>query len=140
MLDGDALREVMAAEDAHTRSERLAIGMKYARLCRLLASQNLTVAIATISMFKEVHAWNRQNIPGYVEVFLDVPLDELIQRDPKQIYQRALRAEISNVAGLDLEVDVPQDPDVVLHGGNGVTADMAFAELLKQIGARDDRA
>ena len=57
MLDGDELREVMAAEQAHTRAERLALALRYARLCQMLAKQGLDVAIATISLFKEVHAW-----------------------------------------------------------------------------------
>ncbi len=66
-LDGDALREVLAvtAVDGadHGRSQRLDLAMRYARLCRLLASQGFTVVIATISLFREVHAWNRANLP-----------------------------------------------------------------------------
>jgi adenylylsulfate kinase-like enzyme len=48
--------------------------MQYARLCRVLAEQGVTVVIATISLFKEVHAWNRENLPGYFEVYLKVPV------------------------------------------------------------------
>jgi adenylylsulfate kinase len=113
MLDGDELREILDAQHAHTREERLAIAMRYARLCELLSRHGTDVAIATISMFREVHEWNRQHLPGYLEVFLRVSLAELERRDPKGIYRRARAGEIRNVAGVDLEVDEPLQPDLV---------------------------
>ncbi len=117
-LDGDELREVFGAAEAtannHGRDGRLALAMKYSHLCRILASQGNTVVIATISLFREVHAWNRANLPNYFEVFLKVPIEELRSRDPKGIYRRFDAGEISSVAGLDLQVDEPQEADLVL--------------------------
>lgn len=86
MLDGDELRANMGAVDGHARKGRLALAKRYGQLCGLIASQGVDVAIATISMFHEVHAWNRQHLPGYVEIFIDVPFEELIRRDAKGIY------------------------------------------------------
>ena len=84
-LDGDELREVfgLAAVNgqSHGREARLALAMQYSRLCRVMASQGLTVVIATISLFKEVHVWNRANLPGYFEVFLKMPIEELRRRE-----------------------------------------------------------
>lgn len=133
MLDGDEIREVMHAENVHSREDRLDLAMRYAKLCRMIASQGIDVAIATISMFKEVHAWNRQNIPGYIEIYLHVPLDELKRRDPKRIYERASRGEITNVAGVDLQVDEPADPHIRINHHEGKTAEAAFQELWQQI-------
>lgn len=114
LLDGDELRGVLAAEDArhHDRQARLDLAFRYARLCKLLAEQGFLVVIATISLFKEIHAWNRENLPGYLEVFLDPPMRELRKRDPKGIYARYDSGEILNVAGLDLLVDKPENPDL----------------------------
>ena len=58
---------------AFDRQSRLALAMIYARFCKLLADQGQTVVIATISLFHEVHAWNRAHMPAYLEVFLDAP-------------------------------------------------------------------
>ena len=132
MLDGDELREIMQATSAHGRAERLALAMRYAHLCHLISTQGVDVAIATISMFREVHDWNRQNLPGYVEVFLDVPMTELARRDPKGLYKRAARGEIKNVAGLDLEVDKPQNPDIHVEWEPGMTIDTAFSRIMKE--------
>jgi len=119
LLDGDDLREVFGAAEAspenHGRQARLSLALQYARLCRALARQNLTVIVATISLFKEVHQWNRINLPNYFEVYLKVPLDELRRRDPKGIYRRFDAGHLANVAGLDLAVDEPTAPDLIVE-------------------------
>jgi adenylylsulfate kinase len=116
-LDGDQLREVFSAvnltEKNHSREGRLSLAMQYSRLCDVISKQGLTVVIATISMFKEIHDWNRKNLPNYFEVFLKVPMTELQFRDPKNIYSRYNSGELINVAGLDLNVDEPVSPDLL---------------------------
>lgn len=132
-LDGDELREVFGAAAAnslnHGRDGRLALAMQYAHLCRVIAAQGATVVIATISLFKEVHAWNRTYLPGYFEAYLKVPLHELRRRDPKGIYRRFDNGELSDVAGLDLAVDEPQMADWVV-GYSPETSVSALAEQL----------
>ena len=114
-LDGDELREVFGATVAsvenHGREARLALAMQYAKLCRVLSSQGLTVVIATISLFWEIHEWNRANLPGYFQVYLQLPVEELRRRDPKGIYRRFDAGELTNVAGMDLPVDEPEAAD-----------------------------
>ena len=131
-LDGDELRQVLS-DEVYTREERIALGMRYSRLCRLLTSQGVDVVISTIGLFKELHVWNRKNIQNYVEVFIDTPLDELKKRDPKDIYKRFRSGKIKNVAGLDLKVDFPVNPDVHLKWSSNKTIDSMFQELLDNI-------
>ena len=88
--------------------------MQYSRLCQLVTSQGVDVIIAVIGLFKEIHTWNRNNIPGYVEVFIDTPLNELERRDPKGLYKSYRIGEIENIAGLDLSVDFPENPEILL--------------------------
>jgi adenylylsulfate kinase-like enzyme len=120
LLDGDELRAVFGAEGVshHGREARLGLALQYARLCRLLAEQGLVVVIATISLFREVHAWNRANLPGYFEIYLKVPLAELRRRDPKGIYRRYDAGEIADVAGLDLDVDEPYAANLVVENAS----------------------
>jgi adenylylsulfate kinase len=136
MLDGDELREVFGAVAAnaqnHGREGRLALAMQYAHLCRVIAAQGLTVVIATISLFREVHAWNRANLPGYFEVYLKVPVEELRRRDPKGIYRRFDAGELTHVAGLDLPIDEPEAADWVVGFEPGQSV-VTLAEELNQI-------
>lgn len=118
MLDGDQLREVFSAGDvekSHDRQSRLVLAMQYAHLCKVIAEQGITVVIATISLFREVHQWNREHLPNYFEVFLKVPLEELRRRDPKNIYQDFDSGKLSYVAGLDIEVDEALDAHWVIE-------------------------
>jgi len=141
LLDGDDLRSVFGAVAANAQNYglegRLALAMQYAHLCRVIASQGLTVVIATISLFREVHAWNRENLPGYFEVYLKVPVEELRRRDPKGIYRRFDAGELSNVAGLDLPIDEPEAADWVVEYLLGQKASDLAAELINHLTERN---
>ena len=124
LLDGDQLREVFGEKGKsgeYSRSDRLSLALKYSKLCKLLSGQNVDVIIATISMFEEVYAWNRQNLKDYFEVYLKVPKEVVIDRDAKGLYKDYLSGRSKNVAGFDLAVDEPTRPDLVINnfGQNG---------------------
>jgi cytidine diphosphoramidate kinase len=131
-LDGDILRKVLS-DNAYTREERIALGMRYSRLCRLLAKQGVDVVIAVIALFKEIHEWNRKNITNYVEIFIETPLTELKKRDPKNLYRDVELGKIKNVAGIDLQVNYPSKPDVYLKWNEQSTINSMFSELIDGI-------
>lgn len=137
LLDGDELREVFGAVAStaqnHNREARLALAMQYAHLCRILSAQGLTVVIATISLFSEVHRWNRINLPNYYETYLKVPLDELRRRDPKGIYRRFDTGELKHVAGLDLAIDEPVDADWVVEHDAGIGIESLADRLMEKL-------
>jgi len=132
LLDGDELRNVFANQ-AYSREERISTGFQYGRLCQLITNQEVDVIIAVIGLFNEIHLWNRENIPGYVEVFIDTPISELEKRDPKGIYSDFRSGLIKDVAGIDLSVDFPKTPDILLKWSKGRSLDSMFKELLKNI-------
>ena len=113
-LDGDALRAAIAEDLDHSVGHRRRSAMRNARLCRLLAGQGADVVCATISLFHEVQRWNRENIPGYREIYLRVPIDELCRRDSKGIYARARSGDVHNIVGFDVPAEAPEAPDLVL--------------------------
>jgi adenylylsulfate kinase-like enzyme len=140
LLDGDELREVFGVtvinSSNYGRAGRLALSMQYAHLCRVIASQGLTVVIATISLFREVHTWNRANLPGYFEVYLKVPVEELRRRDPKGIYRRFDAGELTHVAGLDLPIDEPEAADWTVEFDPERSVTMLTEDLLNRLNWR----
>ena len=68
------------------------------------------MVVSTISMFEEIYL-EQKNMDRYFEVYLNVPLNELRKRDRKNIYSRFEKGEIRDVAGLDIEIDLPKSPD-----------------------------
>jgi len=142
LLDGDDLRAVFGSVAGNVRNYglegRFSLAMQYAHLCRVIAAQGLTVVIATISLFKEVHAWNRENLPGYCEIYLKVPVEELRRRDPKGIYRRFDAGELSNVTGLDLPFDEPEAADWVVECVSGWEASDLASEIICQLIKRNN--
>ena len=57
---------------------------------------------------------NRNEITNYYEVFLDIPLSELKRRDSKDLYKNYYDGKIFGIAGLDLKVDYPKNPDFLI--------------------------
>lgn len=115
LLDGDELRAVLGATaSGFDRESRLELARTYARFCKLLAGQGHTVIMATISLFHEIHEWNRENLPGYREIFLDVPEEVRRQRDPKGLYAAARNGSVRQMAGAETPVDLPLSPHLVL--------------------------
>lgn len=132
MLDGDELREALDVTTAHGRDDRLMLAFKYSRLARMIARQGVTVVVGTVALFKEIHAWNREHLPGYFEVYLKVPLEELRRRDPKGIYRRFDSGEISDVAGLDLPIDEPASPHLLISYDPVISQEAALSLLLER--------
>lgn len=122
LLDGDTLRAILGRESRnannHNKATRLELAKTYGRLCKYLCSQNLNVVIATISMFNEVYHWNKTNIPGYFEVFIDADGEELRKRDHKGIYRQFDEGKLKDVAGEDLMVDKPNSADIVIKSSS----------------------
>ena len=131
MLDGDQIRDLLFTAAGHDRAARLEVARFISRLCRFLALQGQCVICPTISLFHEIQAWNRKNIPGYVEIFLDVPLTVVRQRDPKGLYAAKDRDEIDNLVGLDIKAEFPENPDFRLRVTDGMSTDQS-ADLLHE--------
>ena len=133
-LDGDILREIFGDSKNFSQSKRKFLAKRYSRLCKVLTEQGTDVIITTISMFHEVRAWNRENIENYNEIYIKVPLEVLISRDQKNLYSRALRGEIKDVVGIDVEVEEPLNPDVIIiNDGSSSPKDMMY-QLIKKLG------
>ena len=133
-LDGDTLRSVIAEDLGHSAGDRRRSAMRNARLCRLLAEQGGDVVCATISLFHEVQGWNRENIPGYREIYLRVPMDELRRRDSKGIYAGAQRGDARDVVGLDVPAETPEAPDLVLDNYGALDVATAVDRILSVCG------
>ena len=135
-LDGDVLRGILqtsCGEHCYSRETRLRLSLQYSKICSLLAGQGFNVVISTISLFKEVHTFNRQEFCRYFEVYLSAPREMLENRDPKGIYSSYLRGERKNVVGLDLQVDEPVNPDWKIYRQEGASPSDLAEELIKRV-------
>lgn len=114
LLDGDIIREIFGNDIGYTMADRLVNAQRICKLGKFLDDQGINVICAILSIFPETRQWNRKHIQDYYEVFIDAPIDSLVQRDVKGIYSKFSRGEISDVAGMDIEFPIPNDSDLVI--------------------------
>lgn len=131
VIDGDVMRAVLDRNEGHGADQRRYLAMTYARLAREVAKQGIDAVCATISMFHDVRAWNRANIHHYREIYLRVPLDELVRRDPRGLYARAAAGLVNNVVGIDLPMEEPVSPDLVVDNFGVVDAAAAVSRIME---------
>ena len=67
-----------------------------------------------ILFFHDNQKYNKNNIPDYKEVYIDVKFENLLKRDNKDLYKNAIDGKIKNVVGVDIKFDPPLSPDLIL--------------------------
>ena len=113
-LDGDKLRKILSINKKNTFSnqDRIKIGLIYSKLAKYLYDQGNIVIVSVMALNSKTFKWNKNKIKNYFEVFIDVPIAELVKRDPKGLYKKYRKGLIKNVAGLDLKFDKPTKSDL----------------------------
>ncbi|MDR0393311.1 MAG: adenylyl-sulfate kinase [Puniceicoccales bacterium] len=139
LLDGDQFREMMSSDVGYDHSDRLIMAWRMAKICQCLTAQSIHVICATISMYKEIHMFNRANIKDYYEVFIDVSLDNLIKNDKKGLYSGALSKKIHNVVGVDLPFDRPENCDLIIDNNKKNALKEKVGRILHLIEKSNDK-
>ena len=115
IVDGDVARELWGNDLGYDLESRRKNAQRICRLCQFLDNQGFDVVCAILSIFPDSREWCRQNLSSYYEVFIDVPVSHVMERDAKGIYSKYENGEIKDVAGLDLKFPIPESPDLVIN-------------------------
>jgi bifunctional enzyme CysN/CysC len=134
LLDGDNLRQGLNADlgfDAAARAENV---RRVGEVARLMADAGLIVIVALVSPFRADRARAAALLPagGFLEVFVDTPLEVCRQRDPKGLYARADGGKVANFTGRDQPYEAPEAPALVLHTAE-MDADAAADQVVELV-------
>ena len=128
LIDGDVVREIFGNDLGYTMEDRRINAQRICQLGKFLDDQDIHVVCAILSLFPETRSWNREHLKNYYEVFIDTPIHNLVQRDPKGIYQRFNSGEVRDVAGLDIEFPRPVNADIIINNVSSRKALLSYAE------------
>ena len=115
LLDGDTIRELFKNDIGYTLQDREQNAERLSCLTKFLAEQEVDVVAAVLSNFPYWREWNRENVPGYYEVYLQASIETLLRRETKNLYRDALVGKIKNVVGVDIEFIEPRNPDLLVN-------------------------
>ena len=65
----------------------------------------------------------------FIEVFVDTPIEQCEQRDPKGLYAKARAGELTGFTGIDAPYEPPDEPDLVLTPDDGSPLDLAQIDV-----------
>ena len=113
LLDGDQVRATLSKDLGFSKKDRDAHVERIGYVARLLSRNGVIVVVAAIAPYREVRQRLRdgQEQP-FCEVYLECPLEELVRRDTKGLYARALQGDVPNFTGISDPYEAPLSPDV----------------------------
>lgn len=114
VLDGDEVRTHLSSELGFSKQDRDTNIRRIGYVAQLLARNGAAVVVAAISPYRAVRDEIRAAIPGFFEVYVHCSLEELIRRDVKGLYARALRGELAHFTGVSDPYEPPLRPELVL--------------------------
>jgi sulfate adenylyltransferase/3'-phosphoadenosine 5'-phosphosulfate synthase len=114
VLDGDEVRTNLSKGLGFSKEDRDTNIRRIGYVARLLARSGGIAITAAISPYREIRDEVRAQTPNFVEVFVRCSLDELVRRDVKGLYKKAIAGEIANFTGVSDPYEEPQRPEVVV--------------------------
>ena len=102
ILDGDNTRMGLNSNLGFSSEDRTENIRRVSHVCKLMNDAGLIVISSLISPLNE-HRELARDIIGdndFIEVLVDVSIDTCKSRDPKGLYEKAIRGEIKNFTGI----------------------------------------
>lgn len=115
VLDGDAARQSLSKDLGFSKADRDEHVRRLGHAAALASRDGGCAIAAVISPYRDARAALRQSLPRFCEVYCECPSEVLYQRDPKGLYQKALRGELRHFTGVDAPYEPPDAPELHLH-------------------------
>ncbi|MFL5255777.1 MAG: sulfate adenylyltransferase subunit CysN [Rhodopila sp.] len=131
LLDGDNLRHGLNRDLGFTEADRVENIRRVGEVAKLFVEAGLVVICCFISPFESERALVRGMVAPdeFVEIFVDVPVEECIRRDPKGLYRKALAGELKNFTGIHSPYQAPTVCEIRIDGAME-TADAAAGRII----------
>jgi adenylylsulfate kinase len=113
VLDWDIVRTNLSKGLGFSREDRDTNVLRIGFVADLLTRNGVGVIVSAISPFKEVRDQVRRNVgEGFIEIFVDAPLEVCAERDVKGLYKKAFAGEIPQFTGVSDPYEPPAAPEL----------------------------
>lgn len=132
VLESDALRKVFTPDPRYSERERDAFYRQMVWVGALLVGHGVPVLFDATGNRRAYREMARQQIPRFMEVYVDTPSGTCVARDPKGIYRQARQGRASTVPGIQSEYEPPEHADLTIHGDRE-SPEAAAARLIAKL-------
>ncbi|MCW3107837.1 MAG: cysC [Segetibacter sp.] len=127
VIDGDVFRNTYSTDLGFTKEDRCENIRRMAAYSAANKNNFDVIIIAAINPYNEVRK-ELERTSAAKTVYIYCPLDELIKRDPKGLYKRALlpgshEGKIKNLSGINDPYEYPSDPHLTINTHSETLAD-----------------
>ena len=139
LIDGDEIRAQYPRALGFSREDIIQNNRFIADLCRKRMCEFDYIFVSVITPFRQMRYELKEAFAEqYVEVYVKAALDEVIRRDVKGLYKKALAGEIRHFIGVDKEVpyESPEKPDLTIETGLQPVEE-SLTRLMRFINGRD---
>ena len=148
VLDGDNIRhglnaspEILAEKHDEAFAKRFALSFapedraenirRVGCVAEIFCSAGVIALTAFVSPYRKDRDSVRQLVVergtdiDFVEVFVDTPIEICESRDPKGLYKKARRGEITGFTGIDAPYEAPESPELSIPAGELTVEELA---------------
>lgn len=117
ILDGDNIRHGLNKNLGFSPEDRKENIRRIGEVSKLFVDAGVMVLTAFISPYRADRDMVRELVEDneFVEIYVNCPLEECEQRDPKGLYKKARNGEIQNFTGIDAPYEAPEHPELVVE-------------------------
>ena len=105
-------------------------------LCAMLEKNGIIVIASFVSPYQNSRNFARERAANFIEVYMQTTVEECEQRDDKRHYAKARRGEYQNFPGVDVEYEIPVNPEITIDVDNqtlDTSAEQVLSYLKKNI-------
>ena len=119
IIDGDVYRKLLSKDLGFSKADRMENIRRLATVAESFSSKNIISIICAINPYEEVRSEIKNKYKNVKTIFIHCPLPELIKRDTKGLYKKALLPDghadkINNLTGVNDPFEIPKNADLVI--------------------------
>jgi adenylylsulfate kinase len=120
IIDGDEYRKVICKDLSFSKEDRMENIRRLGFIGNILARNGVIAILSAINPYEAVREELKSKYRNVYTIWLECPIDELIKRDTKGLYYRALLPvndpnKINNLTGINDTFEMPVNPDLVIN-------------------------
>mmetsp|Transcript_2442 Transcript_2442/g.3567 ORF Transcript_2442/g.3567 Transcript_2442/m.3567 type:complete len:1057 (+) Transcript_2442:150-3320(+) len=135
-LDGDNIRTGLNRDLDFTDNDRAESVRRVGELACLFSDSGVITIVSLVSPFRgdrdAVRRRHEEQGIQFYEVFMDVSLETVRERDPKGLYDKVDKGEIKGFTGVDAPYEPPLKPEIRLPNSE-MTVEECVAELYSKL-------